>query len=316
MIGLIKIDNSLPSPPINIINSFTNPSIPSVGSVRPSNVPVKVPSSLTITSTQIIPEGTQSVHGTSHKINSVVDVSKIISSDITILDSDIVDDLNDNNTGKTGLNSCNTPEFLIVILCEGIYDTSTVPVFNETALILSKSLKSLNYKSYIRTCQDLRYCKIESDRFVILLGIHHLPRYTDSNDNIASIISDFPKKDRTVIYNFEDTMEQIDFKNDGMKNVMEYYEYLWDYSYGNYLKLKENGFNNVQYVPLGYVDDLYDEDDDDIDVYVKYDVLFYGRLNNYRKSVIEKLRDEGISVRHLNAGGDGIWGEELREGEE
>ena len=41
------------------------------------------------------------------------------------------------------------------------------------------------------------------------------------------------------------------------------------------------------------------------------DVIFYGRLNNYRSSIIASLRAANVIVRHLNAGIEGVWGDEL-----
>ena len=93
-----------------------------------------------------------------------------------------------------------------------------------------------------------------------------------------------------------------------MTEVLRHYSNVWDYSLGN-VRSYADAVPGVQHVPLGYVPGLY-PDRASTEKYT--DVLFYGRLNKYRSSVLEFLRSQGIPVRHLNSGGEGVWGDELR----
>ena len=201
---------------------------------------------------------------------------------------------------------------------QGEFDLSTRPVFSEVAQILKRSILALLTSRdpstspddvIVTHCQDLRFCRISSERFVILLGTHHLSRYTDDSGNVASLASDFPPRDRTALYNFEDAASHVDFKTGRMTEVLRYYQNVWDYSRGN-VHSYTDAVPGAQYVPLGYVPGLY-PDQPSKEKYT--DVLFYGRLNNYRSTVIELLRSQGVPVRHLNSGTEGMWGDELRK---
>lgn len=280
-----------------------------------------IPKSMTITKTGYIAEGSTLLtkHGGTRQILTVVDTNKIEENDIQILD----------RAGNSE-DVCGKPEFLIFILCEGVYDESTYPVFSEIANALQRSVTTVLTSKYgvyddstrpaviIRKCIDLRFCKIESDRYIIVLGIHHISRYTDESGNIASVIGDFPKRDRTVVYNFEEVGKQVDFERGRMKEVLKYYEpNVWDYSEGNIENLKGSGISDVKYVPMGYVPDLYppkisSTESSPSTTIITTDVLFYGRLNNYRASVIKLLRLKGVNVRHINANSEGVWGDDLR----
>ena len=173
----------------------------------------------------------------------------------------------------------------------------------------------------ISNCVDLRFCSLAGSRFVILLGAHHLARYTDHNGRPSAIVSNFPPRERTALYNFEFVGQQFDFDRKGGKagsgtmwDVLEFYgENLWDYSGENVNLLRQNGLGSATYVPLGFGDNLAiaeKEKEKEKDI----DVLFYGRLNENRSRVLTALRSKGIKIRHVNAnlsGGTGVWGAEL-----
>ena len=270
-------------------------------------IPTKAPP-IKYESVRFSPEGTtiSSEFGYARQLTTTVDPSDITPGDINTLD------LNYPMNNQR-------PQFIIMILCEGEFDLSTSPVFSEIAQILKYSISSILASRdpnttpedvIVAKCQDLRFCRLSSERFVILLGIHHLSRYTDADGNIASLVSDFPSRDRTALYNFEDAARHVDFKAGRMSEVLKYYSpNVWDYSQGNMLSY--TNISDIQYVPLGFVRNLYP---DKLPLTPKYtEVLFYGRLNNYRSAVIELLRSQNILVRHLNAGREGVWHDELRE---
>ncbi|GMH96971.1 hypothetical protein TrVE_jg4541 [Triparma verrucosa] len=276
-----------------------------------------LPKAMTITNTGYIAEGESSIskHGGTRQMLTVVETNRIEEGDVTVLDVEGEGDF------------CGKPEFLIFILCEGVYDEATEPVFEEVANALQLAVTAVLTTKYgpypasrpaviVSKCPDLRFCKMKSERYVIMLGIHHMSRYTDEFGNVASVVGDFPKRDRTVLYNFEDAGNQVDFEKGRMKEVLSHYgENIWDYSAGNIGFLVDSGISKARYVPMGWVSDLYPEvakEGEGGGVMATTDVLFYGRLNNYRAAVLEQLRSEGVNVRHVNANSEGVWGDELR----
>ena len=262
-------------------------------------------------------EGTsaESAHGDIHQISTIVDVNDISDAHITDLDPTSATDT------YVPCDKTTPPKVMILIVCEGEYDYSTEPVFTPIANILLSALQNLFRAKYpatftpdsvtISTCVDLRFCRNSGERFMIILGAHHLSRYSDAHGNVASIASDFPQRDRTAIFNFEEISMQTDFRNGKMWDVLSYYESVWDYSLGNHRDLIEAGVRN-QYLPLGWPGGQLQAPVSSLPFKkARTDVLFYGRLNGYRSAIIKQLREEGISVRHVNAGQDGVWGDEL-----
>lgn len=222
---------------------------------------------------------------------------------------------------------CTRPKFLVLIVKAGNLDKSSEGTFEDIRMILidgiRKSLvKYAGYKIHeddedavlAATCDDLRFCRLNSSRFTIVLGSHHLSSYVYSKKNdvvqqAASIISDFPPRSTSVLYNFEFTEAHIDFnkKEQNMWNVFDYYDDsrqgIWDYSLDNYERALSLGIN-TNYMPLGYSEKLLFSNES---ITKDIDVLFYGFLNEYREKVITNLRRNGIQVYHVN----GIYGEDL-----
>ena len=235
-----------------------------------------------------------------------------------------LDPLSLENPESAKLN-CLYPRFMILTVKEGEMDNSTEGTFEDVSMILVEGIrKALSKYSNISidtnavvaaTCHDLRVCQLSGERFVIVLGSHHLARYTVNNKTHAVVKADFPPRSRSALYNFEFVDRQSDFmkKDLNMWSIFDHYEKsqhgIWDYSVSNHRQIVKEGYN-AKHVPLGYVDDLKWED---ISVGMRdIDVLFYGFLNEYRSNILSMLRDQGIVVRHANAH-TGMYGNDLKQ---
>lgn len=162
--------------------------------------------------------------------------------------------------------------------------------------MVAHGLKQLGALVAIKSCFDLRLCQHfsfpERTFFTILLGAHHLARYTrpDLGDPRLSpfvLWESFSlfQPSNSVLYNFEHAAGQNDLKESpevrfpnknvyllllfnvlflctGLQfaSVLERWEAsgnLWDYSEGNVFELSRRGFR-AQYAPLGYAPALED----------------------------------------------------------
>jgi hypothetical protein len=259
-----------------------------------------------------------SKHGSATQLFTTVHVNDLTPSDMIELDpwysatSQYYDD-------------CSNPSFVIVIMEEGQYDTSTYGIFSPIALSLQEAITSLWLPNesedvipprvIISRCRDYRFCKLTDDtRYVIVLGAHHLVRYKDTDNNVASVISNFPPTGKTVIYNFEHAKSQVDFEVSDMWGLLKYYSpNVWEYGVDNFsASVQRLGEGSVSYVPLGYTRSLLYDANKRVRGGGGSDVIFYGRLNSYRNTVIESLREAGINVRHVNAVED-KFGQELED---
>jgi len=209
-----------------------------------------------------------------------------------------------------GKDSC-PPRFMVLVICEGEIDYSTQGVFEDIALVIASGLKRLGYDVITKTCFDFRFCMATGNRVIILLGVHHLGRYI--HEDIGSetaylFLTGWPDPKRTILYNFEHVASQQDFSSQHTKEILEYFgPNVWDYSLSNVKNLQKKGIT-VKYVPLGYVPELSIDSSYEEDI----DVLFYGRLNAHRKSILETLRANGIQVLHANAR-EPIFGKQLNQ---
>jgi len=219
--------------------------------------------------------------------------------------------------------NCDRPTFMVLTIKEGPWDDNTEGVFADIKLMLVDGIRNAmakyagitdNRTVISSTCEDLRFCKLSGPRFLVVLGSHHISRYTSGN-KISSLKSDFPPKDRTALYNFEYIDGQADFDRSQQTHMWQVYDHyslskhgIWDYSQSNFEQTVKEGYN-AKYLPLGFVESLTWSNDGDFPP-KDIDVLFYGSLNAYRQNTLQKLRKEGVAVRHANAQND-IYGEKL-----
>jgi len=147
----------------------------------------------------------------------------------------------------------------------------------------------------------------------VLLGIHNLARYTDEDGALSVLTRGWLRTSRTILYNFEDARGQTDFQSQNMWKLLKGFDgRVWDYHRGNVGFLREQGIRAV-HVPVGYGPALRTEPEQagSLRGLPAFDVLFVGRMNAYRRGVIDELRRQGIQVVHGNAVAP-LYGAELR----
>lgn len=146
--------------------------------------------------------------------------------------------------------------------------------FDEIALLLKYSFESLGFPCEI-VVNDLN-----KDKVNILLGFH-LASYFDGL-----------KEHRYIPYQ----LEQLDVKegwyNENIKKLLENAFEVWDYSENNIEFLEKLGIK-AKHLPIGYHEKLENIKHPDIK---DIDVLFYGSVNERRKSILEKLADINLKV--------------------
>jgi acetyltransferase-like isoleucine patch superfamily enzyme/SAM-dependent methyltransferase len=150
--------------------------------------------------------------------------------------------------------------------------------FSEVAETIHHGLLALGHESVI-TDEVLPECRH------IVLGTNLLP----------SVSIELPED--TILYNLEQISPDSPWITDSVLALFQRFT-LWDYSLRNCEQLQLMGCRHVKHVPLGYVPQLtrmetLAEEAQDIDV------LFYGSLNEKRATVLEALREKGLSVVEL-----------------
>ena len=194
----------------------------------PPSPPDSTPRPIETEGIEVEMEGTSTLskHGLVRKIVTTVNPEAIKPEHITRVDPEEWGEGDDACGGRM--------KIVVVVVCEGEYDLSTAPIFLPIATNLANTLRSLlqpfNPSTFqpsdvhVSVCVDLRFCRFSTPAYSILLGAHHLARYTDLDGKVASIITDFPKRDRTAIYNFEEARMQGDWgEQGGMWDVVKYY---------------------------------------------------------------------------------------------
>ncbi|MEO0236640.1 MAG: glycosyltransferase [candidate division WOR-3 bacterium] len=103
--------------------------------------------------------------------------------------------------------------------------------------------------------------------------------------------------DHYIVYQ----LEQTTGNNESKWFTDRYITYLknacavWDYSLINYQNLKKLGIERIYYFPLQYMRAI-DQKTDTIGTEPKYDILFYGSLNQRRQSIIDQLKNHGFNA--------------------
>lgn len=186
-------------------------------------------------------------------------------------------------------------------------DYSTRGVFADIARLVCGAVRDNGHMCDVAHCEDLRFCKMSAQRHVVVLGVHHLSRYLLDGGRSAVLASGFPDPRSSVLYNFEHVERHEDFVEAGsvMQQLAQVWARegnLWDYSRANVAQFAKLGVP-AELVPLGFHPSLRfpfsqggsSGGGKDIDV------LFYGRLNDYRRQRLHMLREGGVRVVHANA---------------
>lgn len=158
--------------------------------------------------------------------------------------------------------------------------------FSEAMEFLQHSLRELG-------CDvDTRENEFLPDGTNILFGSHVLP---------PEILPQLPS--RCVVFNAEQLGSGSAFDSEGYREILKRYP-VWDYSARNVEKLR--AFlppERIRHVPIGYVPQLTRIEPATVQ---DIDVLFYGSINERRKTILEALRSAGLAMRYAY----GIYGAE------
>lgn len=98
----------------------------------------------------------------------------------------------------------------------------------------------------------------------------------------------------TIIYNLEQITPGSRWLTDTYLSLLSQLQ-VWDYSDYNIEQLAKLGITNVKKCPIGYVDELQRVPHG---VKKDIDVLFYGSVNERRRTVLNGLKDEGINIQY------------------
>jgi hypothetical protein len=150
--------------------------------------------------------------------------------------------------------------------------------FDEIAVLIEGCLKDLGCN--VATNPN----KIDGEATNIIIGCHLL------DPSSSKIV---PKD--SIIINTEQLSPEIGSWNQNILFWLKEYP-SWDYSKKNIEYLRMAGFLEPRHLLLGYhktLDKISRNEPKDVDV------LFYGSLNERRKSVLEQLIQKGLVVKHL-----------------
>lgn len=141
---------------------------------------------------------------------------------------------------------------------------------------------------------NIGFNKIDPSYKNIIIGCHLLP---------PELIPKLP--DPTVILNTEQIYTDPSPWNDTILSWVKKFE-VWDYSARNIENFKKLGIEDVKHFKIGFQKELvrlnqFKEKD--------IDVLFYGSINERRKSVLDQLMKSGLKVKTLF----GVYGKERDE---
>ncbi len=110
----------------------------------------------------------------------------------------------------------------------------------------------------------------------------------------------------SIIYNFEQITDSSTWMTPELLALYAKFD-VWDYSRANIEALRQRGiYKKVSHVPVGYAESLTRIPKAPVQ---DIDVLFYGSLNERRKTIIDALINAGLSVKTLF----GVYGSERDE---
>ena len=157
--------------------------------------------------------------------------------------------------------------------------------FLELGELIMYSLKELGHDA------TMGFNKIESDRKNILIGCHLLD---------PALIPKLPTS--TVILNTEQISDGTNPWNKTAFNWFRDFE-VWDYSQKNMEKFQHLGIKHAKHFKIGFQKELARlEKTANKDV----DILFYGCLNERRRTILQALTEKGLNVKVLF----GVYGKE------
>lgn len=121
---------------------------------------------------------------------------------------------------------------MVLVIHEGSHDRATGAVFRDVAAVTAFALRRLGCAVAVKHCVDLRLCRLSRrarlGRFFVVLGVHHLARYTVDTDGVpggsgggggssavlqkgsAVLQAGFPNPATAALYNFEHASGQED----------------------------------------------------------------------------------------------------------
>ena len=99
----------------------------------------------------------------------------------------------------------------------------------------------------------------------------------------------------SILFNLEQMKAGSTWMNETYLSLLKAFPVL-DYSVANRRALAEHGISHVELLPIGYADCLTRIKHNDIK---DIDVLFYGSLNNHRKTILDRLSARGVNVVSL-----------------
>ncbi len=221
----------------------------------------------------------------------------------------------------------------MLIIGEGIADVNTAGVFADIAATLRSALTKLAIPHVLLFCKDLRKCQIQTSRQYLILAPQNLARYFDFQDRLAVLSSGWPPPS-SILYNFEHISrtqaygpEAWQTVNAHVLQIYKHFDVVWDFDANNVQSLQRFGVSAL-HVPFAFSEGVYGyggvaqlhnatmttppppkarctEAHGDVDV------LFYGRVNDYRRRVISHLQQAGLRVLYPNVNGDSVFGEHL-----
>jgi hypothetical protein len=172
------------------------------------------------------------------------------------------------------LQYCARMRFAVAIVSPPGYEHSEV--FREVAQTLHHALLALGHDSVLTERLDL------DERRTIVLG----------SNLLASHDLQPPKK--PILYNLEQVNDDPAWMRPGLFDLFRRYP-VWDYSQGNIERLAARHLPRPTHVPIGYVPELTRIVAAPEDI----DVLFYGSINDRRRTVLDELRARGLRVKSL-----------------
>jgi hypothetical protein len=163
--------------------------------------------------------------------------------------------------------------------------------FIELAELIAYSLDDLGYQSSM----SINECYIDSRNIIIgahLLDLHHIKEIKDRFQSTVILnteqLTNLPAKWSNLLYEWIGNFET------------------WDYSQHNINNLRDQGFNNIRFIGIGYhpkLTRIKKSKNQDIDI------LFYGSVNDRRLKVLNQLKSQGYKM----AVKFGLYGQERDE---
>ncbi len=171
-------------------------------------------------------------------------------------------------------------------------------------IVVVKPQNFIHYKAFIELADLLKFSLIENglDSEIVY---NKIPRESKNIIIGAHLMSEemipiIPKD--SIIFNTEQVVSGDTNCNEIVYKFAREFKMI-DYSEENIQKFKELGFDNVEYLRIGFQKELRRVKKE---LHQDVDVLFYGTLNNRRRKILKDLIDQGICVKHLF----GVYGEE------